>query len=304
MIYEVYADLLWAELFFWNLYGLVMTDFRLWNPAGKGRKLLGASAGACCMSAAFWVPGRWLRTIGMIGGLLIMLLLTFRIRRLKVFLMVFRMYVSSLLLLGGVMLAIYRILFAGLKYGKIPAVLLGGAVVTGGYVLMKRRELRSGRQFEGRAFLKHRGMKIRAMAVIDSGNALAEPFSGEPVCVLLGAEEEELRMDGELYRVVPYQCVGKTKGILKAYRMEKILLDFDGPEKVLQGVYVAFGEPDSEKKGRILLIPPGILQKKGKIAKGRQNCGRTAKLQADCNGRKRYEKSWERSEANETDVYG
>ena len=68
-------------------------------------------------------------------------------------------------------------------------------------------------------------------ALIDTGNSLTDPFTGEPVSILERTAADELfcgRMPGT-DAVHPYCSVGRKEGILPAVRLEKLCIYERGP---------------------------------------------------------------------------
>lgn len=99
------------------------------------------------------------------------------------------------------------------------------------------------------------GSETVCRALIDTGNALSEPFSGEPVIVMSpGILGEECF--GSSVRLVPFSCVG-SKGLLKAVRPEEITVIIDDETRKING-FVANGT-EQLTDGIDALIPSGAL---------------------------------------------
>ncbi len=69
--------------------------------------------------------------------------------------------------------------------------------------------------------------ELKIQALVDTGNHLADPVSGAPVCLvsveLAGQIASCFRP--EKYHVIPYRSVGKDKGILHAYELPEMVIE-------------------------------------------------------------------------------
>ncbi|MCH5281736.1 MAG: sigma-E processing peptidase SpoIIGA [Lachnospiraceae bacterium] len=115
--------------------------------------------------------------------------------------------------------------------------------------------------------LFHKGRQVEGKGLLDTGNSLYDPISKEPVVILQKSMAKQLLLDEmpqeqKGYRIIPYQSIGTTKGVLEAFFVEKVILSVgkNGPEKgeiertqVLCAVY----EEDYSKNGgyEIILHP-------------------------------------------------
>ncbi len=78
-----------------------------------------------------------------------------------------------------------------------------------------------------RAHIVHRGKLVEVNALMDTGNSLTDPISGEVVIVMQKTTMEKLFKEDELrqqpgYRMIPYHSIGKNDGILEAFRLERL----------------------------------------------------------------------------------
>lgn len=103
-------------------------------------------------------------------------------------------------------------------------------------------------------------------ALIDSGNGLVEPLSRLPVSVV---EEEAIKkyegvLKKEKFRIIPFHSIGKDKGILEAYFMEKMEIKKDGELIVVKNPVVAITkEAISKNKEYQMILHPKIFQAGG-----------------------------------------
>ena len=137
----------------------------------------------------------------------------------------------------------------GMNENSLTGILLGA----GGIFLMCAIGFRgklSGQEFVD-VVLRYRGKEKKLTAMLDTGNTLKDPITGESVLVVgadvamtfLGLTEEALlnpitalemqRICG--LRLIPYRAVGQPNGMLLALRMDEVII---GKEKA--GTLVAF----------------------------------------------------------------
>lgn len=71
--------------------------------------------------------------------------------------------------------------------------------------------------------------KYRIKGLIDTGNGLCDPLSGQPVCILDRTAARKL-LGGECVknvRYIPYQSIGKKEGVLPAFQIDKMCIHRD-----------------------------------------------------------------------------
>ena len=108
------------------------------------------------------------------------------------------------------------------------------------------------------------GKEIECSGIIDTGNTLREPFSGEPAVVfrqdLLGEMQEYLYSEENLLgngiRMIPYNSVG-GEGVLRAVKAEKIRITI-GKDNYIVSAYAAFCSSD-RVKGTDALVPYELI---------------------------------------------
>lgn len=276
MRYELYVDSLFLVNFVMNLYILMLVNRSTFRTATPGRLFAGAAFGGGGYLMLFLIGG----SVGFklflgVAGTFGMLLITFPVRGLRNFLKLLERALFFSFCLGGALAVLVRSLsFApGLLTGVFGFLGLGGV-----WFLILERSL--GRRESGdctcKATLRRGGEEVTVWALIDSGNSLAEPISGAPVCVveeeilsgLLGSERQGCR-------VIPYHSIGKKRGILTGYLLSELWLEIDGMRRVFHNVYVAASpEPISTVGGGTdsikMIVNPRLLQEKnrGKSEKG------------------------------------
>lgn len=111
---------------------------------------------------------------------------------------------------------------------------------------------RNGRAFEGTGLL-------------DSGNGLYDPYTGKPVCIIDPSEAGKLGLlDKNMpLRLIPYNCVGKSHGLMRAVIVDEMYLEKDGQEKRNGQVILAVSpEPLSASGSYQVILHPALLEEK------------------------------------------
>ncbi len=154
---------------------------------------------------------------------------------------------------------------------------VSGLLIMGGLLFLLFRRLQGRTDLNQcicKATLTRGERSLTVLALIDSGNNLTEPISGEKVCVvdqelyrsLWGDEEEGCR-------VIPYHSIGKQHGFMLGYLLPRLMLDADGMRLELADVYVAVskerisgaetveGEQSMDKAQSVrMIVHPGLLR--------------------------------------------
>lgn len=279
MVYEIYLDSLFVEVLFWNYCVLSLTNAGFYRVSKNWKIFLGAAAGTLGYLLPLFLPfpplGRILFAAGSCVGAL---WFTFSVKAFSVFLKVLGNYLKYALLLGGSMLLILRLPFAGMRNQKLVLSLLILYLMTAAGFRIQRRSSADRAKGTGSAVLIRDGKKICIDALVDSGNSLTEPISGKPVCVLDqntarvlwgdGAVQTGTSLSGEEipFRMIPYRSVGK-KGVMKGYLLPEMRLELGGPAVTFYNIYMAVSPQDltkEEGKSQVLIHPALVTQNRQK----------------------------------------
>ncbi|MBQ8189764.1 MAG: sigma-E processing peptidase SpoIIGA [Lachnospiraceae bacterium] len=73
----------------------------------------------------------------------------------------------------------------------------------------------------------HGEKMLKMNALLDTGNSLTDPISGEVVIIMQRSAAEKLFDPHEIslqpgYRMIPYHSIGKDQGLLEAFRLERL----------------------------------------------------------------------------------
>lgn len=112
-------------------------------------------------------------------------------------------------------------------------------------------------------------MEIRMLALLDTGNGLIEPISKKPVC-LVGKnvfEENRAKEGGrkefqpQKFRIIPYHSVGKEKGMLSGYEMDRLIIDTDERKVIIEKPMIGISEvPVSGNGSYQMILQPELLR--------------------------------------------
>lgn len=240
MSYEIYVDKLFVVNFCMNLYIVILINRATLRTATRGRLVLGALVGALCYMLPFFVGGHVLIKLLLCYGLgtLGMLRVAFSFTNLKAFWQIFEKLLLYSFLLGGMMLCVLRLPLAR----QMGLSTTWGIVGMGaGMTLLLSIIWNKQRKDElCRVILVNKNDKVTISALIDSGNSLVEPISGQPVSIMDKSIFDSFYHNQNLrYRVIPYTSVGKKRGILSGYLIPELQIEVNGMVKKCTNVYVA-----------------------------------------------------------------
>ena len=261
MYYELYVDSLFLVNFVMNLYLLILVNHSTLRTATRSGMVWGAGAGALVYLLPFLVSGpAWLKWSGaLLAGAGLMVGIAFRPRNIRVFFRMLRQLFWYSFLMGGLLLFVGSTMpFLQHFMSGICGVLGLGAIgfLLAGY--FRSVDMRRQQDAVCRAVLMRGGVNVCTTALLDSGNSLREPISGKPVSIIDSELYRKLwGAESPLYRAVPYQSIGRVRGILKAYLLPELELELDGVTKRLRNVYVAVCEEDTRLG---IILNPAILE--------------------------------------------
>ena len=103
---------------------------------------------------------------------------------------------------------------------------------------------------------------------IDTGNDLADPLTGRPVCIIdrpmgeriLAEAVEEVEITSR-YRMIPYRAVGVSHGMLDGYRVDAIVFPDGFTVKNPVLAFCEEGHFQSRRGEREILLPAAMLER-------------------------------------------
>lgn len=261
--YEIYIDSLFLLHFTLNLYLLQLLNRSLHRPATRKRLLLGAVAAAVGGCAAVLLPigSGLLKLAACVSADAAVLFLVFRPVGWQAFLRLAERMVWFGCLLGGCFLLLGQIpLFAGLERT------MTGLLAVGGILCL----IFSGRLAEGEGrgekicrveLVGKDGGRLVVSAVVDTGNSLREPISGQPVSVLDQECFQKLfKEEPEGFRLIPYHSVGCDRGMMQGYEIAEMVIELEGVRRVCRNPYVGISRTRVAAGAEYqLLLHPAVL---------------------------------------------
>ncbi len=267
MYYEVFIDVLFAINFLMDFFLLRLVNRLLHSSATLGRSLLGAvtGAGGLCLLAVH--PGSRIVNTILVHVVINTLMVRFgcNLRKIRELCKGVLMLYAAGFLSGGIMQLIQR--YAGARGVRI--VLLSGAIsylfLAAGIRAYTRAEGKADRTYK--VWLYANGKCKEGTALLDTGNGLADPVSGKPVCIgqigmLEGLLEEDTIRELELFgegrpgggfgnlspHFVPFTSLGCSQGMVLAVTLDYLCLEGQRIHKVIRRPVIAF----SGEKGPFL----------------------------------------------------
>jgi stage II sporulation protein GA (sporulation sigma-E factor processing peptidase) len=78
---------------------------------------------------------------------------------------------------------------------------------------------------------------VQLRGLVDTGNSLTCPITNKPVSIVEKRKIENILSDNDRTLYIPYNSLGKKSGLLKAYIIEKVLINETCFENVVIGIY-------------------------------------------------------------------
>ena len=148
--------------------------------------------------------------------------------------------------LSGCVFGIYTLINASSKYlsrcNGLTVIVTLGLVTLIKQFLCFRKRAKTRLDCLSEVCLKRQNIVIWKTAFYDSGNHLYEPISGKTVVLIRDKLVKKLKLGTEPYRVVPYSSVGKEAGLLKAYRLDELVVGTGENKRLFKDIYAAVAE--------------------------------------------------------------
>lgn len=259
MYYELYIDVLFLENFMMDSLLLLAVNRVLKCGRAYGRIFLGGALGSAltCLVIAVPFPAVVKLVFFHIVINSLMIIAGLKIGSIVQFIKAFILLYLSAFIFGGI-LQMFRpyIHYAGLFYGAaVLCFFLFSKLWNAAAALFGRdRDI-----LEVTVYTEQGGYLMRALW--DTGNALTDPVTGEPVSILdpglagsMFGPVEQMRG----FRFIPYRCVG-GESIMKVFRAEKMCVRRDG-EIWVEAPLLGISENSLCENGDYqMILNPGVL---------------------------------------------
>lgn len=256
-IYAVYIDVFLVQNVLMDLQLLLLTQLLLKEkiifPRLLAASLVGGAAAVIILLSGMGFGITYVLTVLALD--MVMILICMR-KPTKSGLM-FRKLVMGVIYLHGMVFAYGKLMECACRLvGERMAQILVTGVIAGIVIFMLayRRLVESRHIYE--VTLTEEGENVVCRALFDTGNLLTDPVSGKPVSVV---EETDL-MKGWLdkypqkYKIIPYQSVGKERGILEGIVVDELVIQKEQEQVVKKGAVVAFYKGKLSKDGDFQMI--------------------------------------------------
>ncbi len=222
MYYELYVDVLFLVNFMMDYILLLIVRRMLKCSATYGRVCVGALLGAAltCLIVILPVPYvvKFLFSYLFINTL--MLVTGLKIRKIKTLVKAVILLYIGTFLLGGILGYVRQYVRTGSFLFAMA--ILGYYAILGiwNFISHIRRVEDTICQVE----LYYAGNVYEMRGLIDTGNHLCDPISGQPVSVLDGEKGTEILGDSipEGLRYIPYHSIGKENGMMAIFQIERM----------------------------------------------------------------------------------
>lgn len=269
----IYLDVVFFMNLLYQLGILIVTDFLFHIHVPKWRIFAGAilgSAGYCiCMIAQ--IPIRMFPAnliTGTVIGVLSVLAAFYPTGRKKLGGLIVTEFFLAICL-GGILE-----LIQGPEKESYLLLTASGAIIFLAVFCIKVKKLLFERVNDENSIRKvrlyHKGKTAETYGLIDTGNGLTDPMSKEPVIIIQKSLREALLLQEEVkgqkgYRLIPYESIGKKKGVLEAFRLERLEIfkkEKNGKEEMIirsQVMCAVYEENYSMKGSYEVILHPLLL---------------------------------------------
>ena len=259
MYYELYIDVLFLENFMMDSLLLLAVNRVLKCGRSYGRIFLGGALGSTLTCLVIAVPFPAVIKLVFFHIVINSLMITagLKISSIVQFVKAFILLFLAAFVFGGILQAFRPyIRYAGLFYAAAVLCYFVFSKLwnVAAALFRKDRDI-----LEVTVYTEQGGYLMRAL--LDTGNVLTDPVTGEPVCILdpdsaRGMFESAEQMQG--FRYIPYRCVG-GESIMKVFRAEKMCVRGDG-ETWVEEPLLGIGESSlCEHGGYQMILNPDIF---------------------------------------------
>lgn len=239
MYYELYVDVLFLVNFMMDYILLLIVKKMLACSATHGRICIGAAMGSflTCLVVILPIPYAFIKFV--LFHMFVntcMIRVGLKIKTIPSFLKAIIMLYIGGFLLGGIMEYFSQYVRIGSLF--LLVAILGYYMVLGIWKFISYLQRWNQNHYMVDLYLKNK--KYRVKGLLDTGNGLRDPISGQPVSVLGRNAAEKLLDDEEKYiRYIPYRTIGKSEGVLPIFRADRMCVYRDTEywvEKPLLGI--------------------------------------------------------------------
>ena len=266
-IYKIYIDTYFLFNFWMNLWVLFLCRFLVASRVKRIKVILAAVIAAMGEVLVLCVPfgESGMKILAGFGGVTALVISwLFRPKSWEYFYKLLSCFYLAVFILGGIFL-----LLENMWKGKSISMYVWGILVVVLVFMVEKVYIRvtAKSNFREVVLTISDNRLCRVKALVDSGNGLVEPISGMPVSVV---EEEAIEaykglLQQEKFRLVPFHSVGKERGMLEAYFIEKMEIKNEGENWIVNNPMIAIAKERISVNGNYqMILHPNILEQGGR----------------------------------------
>ena len=266
-IYKVYIDTYFLFNFWMNLWVLFLCRFLAASNVKRNKVILAAVMAAIGEVVVLCLPfgGSIVKILAGFGGVTaLVIFLLFQPRSAEYFYKLLSCFYLAVFILGGIFL-----LLENMWKGKRISMYAWGILVVVLVFIVEKIYIKITAKSNFREVVltisENRLCKVKAL--VDSGNGLMEPISRTPVSVVEEKAIEEYKelFQQEKFRLVPFHSVGKERGLLEAYFIEKMEIKNEGENRIVNNPMIAIVKERISVNGNYqMILHPNILEQGGR----------------------------------------
>ena len=255
VIYEVYIDVLAVNNFLADLAALLAVHLFRRKRIRAWRLLAGAGAGTLCSSLLFAAcksPAAYLLLVHFLVNPVV-LIYCFREKSKQDFFYDLCVGYFAFLIIAGAVEWLYAGGFGLVSYETAQGAALLLLPVA---ALWLRRKMKNRTKYL-EVGISHKGKQITLRALADSGNLLADPYTGKPVSMIDRDVYEAAYGAPQSMRLIPYESLGCRHGLLEAVTVECLsYVSADGADSIKEAVLGLADHALFEKKTYQMIMNP------------------------------------------------
>ena len=259
MYYEIYMDVFFLVNFMMDYLLLAAVCRMLAGKFRRRRVLPGAVLGSLltCLTMMLPVPGFVKLLLYHVAVNTVMIKAAIPVHGMREFVKAFFMLYGGGFLLGGIFS------FFG-QYIRTGSLFFLFAVVS--YELMQAvwafwRQMQRQNQYTCELLVEQSGRKVRLKGLIDTGNSLTDPLTGQPVCIVEREAVESLMESTQKRRYIGFRSVGNEHARLLLVRFDSLYLP--GKEKKqICDIWIGISDTRISTDGTYrILVNPDIFRR-------------------------------------------
>lgn len=259
MYYELYIDILFMVNFMMDYLVLSLVKVTTKSVTSRLRLVIASMIGALLTCATYILPlpyvgMRFVLFHGVIN--ILMIIIGFRIRdRMQFAKCLIFLYIGAFLL-GGVFQYMQQYMKVGSLFFLLAMVSYG--VVQGIWKFLCYFQKENGKWYDADVYMNENHIRVKAL--LDTGNGLCDPSTGEAVHVIQKDSIVSIlpELNYENIRLIPYHSIG-SEGTMQAIQAQRIHLQGER-EMWIEGPVLALCEQKiSSNQSYQMILNPGIL---------------------------------------------